>query len=173
MVLFVAKCWNTLLFCRETLKYGSFCRETLKYGTFCRKSRTYALRENNSEWSLVARKPHNLCCPATRHNVTKDPEVCYLLLHYVTYLPTCGEIGHQLYKSHVNPSAQTGGMPQCSSGCQPHQTSSLGIITINIIIITIIIPWWLSFGQSRIWSGQMVLLRLWLDMNQIRWEIYP
>ena len=63
MVLFVAKCWNTLLFCRETLKYGSFCRETLKYGTFCRKSRTYALRENSSEWSHVARKPHNLCYP--------------------------------------------------------------------------------------------------------------
>ena len=53
-------------FCRETLKYGIFCRETLKYGTFCRKTLKYALRENNSKWSHVPRKSHNLCCPVAR-----------------------------------------------------------------------------------------------------------
>ena len=53
-------------FCRKMLNYATFCRETTKYGTFCRKSRTYALRENNSELSHVARKPHNLCYPVSQ-----------------------------------------------------------------------------------------------------------
>ena len=63
-------CRETLkygIFCRKTLKYGIFCRETLKYGTFCRKTLKYALRENNSKWREVPRKPHNLCCPGIHY----------------------------------------------------------------------------------------------------------
>ena len=50
-------------FCRKTLKYSIFCRKMLKYGC---KTLKYALRENNSKWSDVARKPHNLCCPGVK-----------------------------------------------------------------------------------------------------------
>merc|ERR1712112_544794 len=69
-VLFCRKMLKYGTFCREMLKYSTFCRETLKYGILCRKSRTYALRENNSELSHVARKPNNLCYPVLLKGIT-------------------------------------------------------------------------------------------------------